>query len=91
MSAHNSHALGGLIHRYGGQPVGAFIQPRMKPLVKTMAHAILYDQTHDNETPIKVKWPKMKYDIWSIKVILYNTTQYLSTLNSQSVLNFLLE
>jgi glycogen debranching enzyme len=57
----DSHELGRVLHRFGGNPVGAFDHQLgsstfdCKPLQPTLAHAILFDQTHDNESSFRVR------------------------------------
>ena len=55
LDAPNSHVQAGRAQEYGGLPVGAFIQPPARRLAPTVAHAIFFDQTHDQKSPVEVR------------------------------------
>ena len=51
-----SHELGRLVYHYGGDVVGSFAQPHLQPLQPCrVAHAILFDQTHDNQSSMELR------------------------------------
>ncbi|KAH9417750.1 hypothetical protein DERP_011461 [Dermatophagoides pteronyssinus] len=64
MSANTPHELQRQVYRFGGQPVGSFKPDLIKtgnstkeilysrPMIPSITHAIFFDQTHDNESPI---------------------------------------
>ncbi len=59
LRAWDSHELGRLVYHYGGAVVGGFAQPDVQPLQACrVAHAILFDQTHDNQSAIEVRTPE---------------------------------
>ncbi|KAI1711883.1 glycogen debranching enzyme, glucanotransferase domain-containing protein [Ditylenchus destructor] len=52
-NAPDSHEQGRFVYRYGGDPVGAFHSKSTRPAIGGVAHALLYDQTHDNPSPFQ--------------------------------------
>ena len=55
MGASSPRDLGRHVHRFGGDAVGSFIHPPLRPFKDhTMAHAIFVDLTHDNKSLFEV-------------------------------------
>uniref|UniRef100_A0A1I7XD66 Glycogen debranching enzyme n=1 Tax=Heterorhabditis bacteriophora TaxID=37862 RepID=A0A1I7XD66_HETBA len=54
-SAGDSHEQGRLVYRYGGDSVGAMMQKSIRLAPATIANALIFDQSHDNPTPIDTR------------------------------------
>ncbi|KAI1280935.1 Glycogen debranching enzyme [Halotydeus destructor] len=67
MACRDAHELGRCVHRFGGDPVGAFERPTFVPLQKSMAHAIYFDSTHDNECVVVKRSP---YDLLATAAVI---------------------
>uniref|UniRef100_A0A7E4ZTU8 Glycogen debranching enzyme n=1 Tax=Panagrellus redivivus TaxID=6233 RepID=A0A7E4ZTU8_PANRE len=52
-NAPDSHEQGRFVYRYGGDPVGAFTTKDVRPAPASVAHALFFDQTHDNPPPVQ--------------------------------------
>lgn len=50
----NCHEQGRFVYRYSGNAIGAFFPKCIRPVIPNVAHALLYDQTHDNQSPFEV-------------------------------------
>ena len=51
----DSSGLGCIMHMYGGDPLGAFMQPHERMLEPSVSLALLMDMTHDNPCPLKTR------------------------------------
>ncbi|XP_076462933.1 glycogen debranching enzyme-like [Babylonia areolata] len=62
LNAHCQGELRGFVAEFSGEPLGSLIQPRVRELEPSSAPAVFYDQTHDNDTPMRFRseftmWP----------------------------------
>lgn len=55
MAAWDSHELGRMVYKYGGATVGSFTcsPGSVQELTAGIAHALFYDWTHDNPSPVE--------------------------------------
>lgn len=53
-NASNCHEQGRFVYRYSGNAIGTFYSKIVRPVIPGVAHALFYDQTHDNPPPYEV-------------------------------------
>ena len=57
------------MYRYGGRPVGSFLQPNLQLLKPAVAHALFMDVTHDNDSIINVSKRRVHVVCTSVVIV----------------------
>ena len=62
------------MYRYGGDVVGAFVQKPVQDAMHCVAHALFFDQTHDNPSAIQVF--SFNFFVWGGREVSFRTSLF---------------